>query len=119
MGLPRGPLGVHTVTPQLVGPSWSGEAAVCGPAESGPNPRQGATLAPADLADWAEFASAPPSATRHYSSLAFIPKQGVTLGAARSLPRVLRKGWPEAGLRGSTSGIASSCSECNDHIFLS
>ena len=41
MGLPRGPLGVHTLTPQLVGPSWSGEAAVCGPAESGPNPGKG------------------------------------------------------------------------------
>lgn len=78
---PVAPLG-STLTPQLVGRGWRGEAAVCGQAESGPNPRQGATLAPADLADWAEFLSAPPSATRHYSLLAFIPKQGVTLGAA-------------------------------------
>lgn len=106
---PRSPGGPHLHSPT----GWG--AAVCGPAESGPNPGQGATLAFADLADWAECASASPSATRHYSWLAFIPRQGVTLGAARSLLRVLRKGWPEAGLRGGTAGTVGSCSEFSDH----
>ena len=82
MRLAPWPLWGPHLLPSWLGGVGGGEAAVCGPAESGPNPRQGATLAPADLADWAEFLSAPPSATRHYSLLAFIPKQGVTLGAA-------------------------------------
>lgn len=109
--LPCGPLG-GLLLPSPAG--WG--AAVCGPAESGPHPGQGATEALADLADGAENASASPPATRHYSWLAFIPKQGATSGAARSLPWVLRKGWPEAG---GAAGMVSSCSECSDHIFLS
>lgn len=66
--------GLHPHSPA----GWG--AVVCGPAESGPDPGKGATVAPAGSADGAENAA--PPATRHYSWLARIPKQGVAHRAA-------------------------------------
>ena len=62
-------------------------------AESGPNPRQGATMALADLADGAKNASASPSANPPLLIVGIYPQaRGDPRGATRSLLCVLSKG---------------------------
>lgn len=72
-----GPFGVH-LTPQLVGAGLEGEGCCVWTSRSRAlTPRQGATLAPADLADWAEFFVCTSLRNPLTLLLAFIPKQGV------------------------------------------
>lgn len=94
-------LGLLPVVPLVSAPSLPS-----GPAESGPPPGQGATVALVVFADGAR--SAPLYATRRYSRLAFTPKQGVTPGAAPPPPSppacVLRKGGRRLGWRRRSRG---------------
>lgn len=87
---------------------------MCRPAESGPNPGPGATVAHADGGG-----KAPPYMTCHYSWLAFIPKQGVTCGAAPSPTCVPRRGGRRLGCGEAWQGRQAAALECSGHIFLS
>lgn len=107
-------LGLLPVVPLVSAPSLPS-----GPAESGPPPGQGATVALVVFADGAR--SAPLYATRQLLTVGIYPQAG---GDPRSSPSsplppsvCSQEGWPEAGLEETQQGLRAA--SLRNHLFLS